>query len=151
MDEERQTLEAKVDELRRRLEQLDEEWDTLSSRVSRMTVSKLTDPRHPLIDWELHHFSSEAEHLRFHATMTALQNRIKGTIVPENERVKIEGIDPETLYSSALPTRAEIIDALKIVAYGTERSVVKLMELAKEEFAYDYEELADFILESSAS
>jgi len=116
-----------------------------------MTVSKLTDPRHPLIDWELHHFSSEAEHLRFHATMTALQNRIKGTIVPENERVKIEGIDPEALYSSASPTRAEIIDALKIVAHGTERSVVKLMELAKEEFAYDYEELADFILESSAS
>lgn len=148
MDQEKQTLEAKVDELRRRLEQLEEEWETLSSRVSRMTVSKLTDPRHPLLDWELHHFSSEAEHVRFHATMTALQNRLKGVIVPENEQVDIEGIARTALYSPARPTATEIIEALKLVTHGTERSVVKLMELAKEEFAYDYEELADFVLES---
>lgn len=148
MDQERQTLESKIDELRRRMEQLEEEWETLSSRVSRMTVSKLTDPRHPLIDWELHHFSSEAEHVRFHATMTALQNRVNGTITPENERVEIEGIAASTLYSTAPPTRSEIIEALKVVTHGTERSVIKLMELAKEEFAHDYEDLADFILES---
>jgi len=150
MDQERQTLEAKVDELRRRLEQLDEEWETLFSRVSRMTVSKLTDPRHPLIDWELHYLSSEAEHVRFHATMAALQNRLSGVIVPENEQVEIEGIARTTLYSSTRPTIGEIIEALKLVTHGTERSVVKLMEVAKEEFAYDYEELADFVLESSA-
>lgn len=151
MDDERQTLEVKVDELRHRLAQLDEEWETLSSRISRMTVSKLTDPRHPLIDWELHHFSSEAEHLRFHATMTALQNRIKGTIVPAHERLEIEGIASETLYSSTAPTRMEVIEALKVVSRGTDRSVMKLMELAKEEFAYDYEDLAEFVLESPAS
>ncbi|HRI62912.1 MAG TPA: hypothetical protein PK156_01710 [Polyangium sp.] len=150
MDQERQTLESKVDELRRRLEQLDEEWETLSSRISRMTVSKLTDPRHPLIDWELHYFSSEAEHVRFHATMVALQNRLSGVIVPEHEQVEIEGIARTTLYSSTRPTSGEIIEALKLVTHGTERSVVKLMELAKEEFAYDYEELADFVLEAAA-
>lgn len=148
MDQERQTLESKIDDLRRRMEQLEEEWETLSSRISRMTVSKLTDPRHPLIDWELHHFSSEAEHIRFHATMTALQNRIKGAITPENERVEIEGIAASTLYSTAPPTHSEIIEALKVVTHGPERSVMKLMELAKEEFAHDYEDLADFILES---
>ena len=150
MGQERQTLEAKIDELRNRLERLEEEWETLSSRVSRMTVSKLTDPRHPLIDWELHYLSSEAEHVRFHATMAALQNRIKGTMIPESERIEIEGIASQTLYSATPPTRTEIIEALKVVTHGTERSVLKLMEVAKEEFAYDYEELADFILESSA-
>ena len=150
MDQERQTLEAKIDELRNRLEQLEEEWETLSSRVSRMTVSKLTDPRHPLIDWELHYLSSEAEHVRFHATMAALQNRIKGTMIPESERIEIEGIASQTLYSATPPTSTQIIEALKVVTHGTERSVLKLMEVAKEEFSYDYEELADFILESSA-
>jgi predicted nucleic acid-binding Zn-ribbon protein len=150
MDQERQTLEAKIDELRNRLERLEEEWETLSSRVSRMTVSKLTDPRHPLIDWELHHFSSDAEHVRFHATMAALQNRLNGVIVPENEQIEIDGIARTTLYSSTPPTIAEIIEALKLVTHGTERSVLKLMEVAKEEFAYDYEDLADFVLESFA-
>lgn len=150
MGQERQTLEAKIDELRNRLERLEEEWETLSSRVSRMTVSKLTDPRHPLIDWELHYLSSEAEHVRFHATMAALQNRIKGTMIPESERIEIEGIASQTLYSATPPTSTQIIEALKVVTHGTERSVLKLMEVAKEEFSYDYEELADFILESSA-
>lgn len=148
MDSERQTLEEKIDELRRRMEQLDEEWETLSSRISRMAVSKLTDPRHPLIDWELHHFSSEAEHVRFHATMTALQNRVNGTITPEKQRIEIDGIAASTLYSTEPPTRSEIIEALIIVTHGTERSVLKLMERAKEEFAYDYEDLANFLLES---
>jgi hypothetical protein len=148
MDNERQTLEEKIDELQKTLERLEEEWSTYYERVSRMTVSKLTDPRYPLTDWELHHLPSQTQRSQFRALMTALQNRLSGKVTPHKEQLDIDGISRATLYSSTVPSVDEVMDALKAVTGGTDRTIVTVMEAAKEEFDVDYTELADFVLDS---
>ncbi len=148
MDDRRQTLEQKVDELRKTLEELEQQWATYNERVSRMTVSKLTDPRHRLVDWELHFLPSKVQQVRFRATMQALQNRLTGIITPENEQIVLEGISKDSLYAPTPPTLDEIFHAIGIVTGQGERAVVDIMEAAKEEFDVDYEELANFVLDS---
>ncbi len=148
MNDERQTLEEKVDELRKTLDRLEEEWETYYARVSRMTVSKLTDPRHRLVDWELLYLPSKAQQARFRATMQALQNRLTGTRTPEHEQITIEGISQETLYAHTPPTLDEVIHALQVVTDRSERGIIEIMDAAKDEFDVDYDELANFVLDA---
>lgn len=148
MNDQRQTLEEKVDELRRTLEQLEKQWETYHESVSRMTVSKLTDPRHRLVDWELHFLPSKAQQVRFRATMQALQNRLVGKETPEHGRIEIEGLSKESLYAPHPPTLDEILHALAIVTGQGERAAIDIMEAAREEYDVDYEELATFVLGS---
>lgn len=148
MDEQRQTLEEKVDELRKTLEQLENQWETYYEWVSRMTVSKLTDPRHRLLDWELHRLPSKAQQIRFRATMQALQNRLVGKETPAHEQIEIEGLSKESLYAPHPPTLDEILRTLEFVIGEGERAVVEIMEAAREEFDVEYEELATFVLDS---
>lgn len=148
MDDRRQTLEQKVDELRKTLEQLEKQWETYYECVSRMTVSKLTDPRHRLVDWELHFLPSKAQQVRFRAAMQALQNRLVGKETPAHEQIVIEGLSKESLYAPNPPTIEEILHAIGIVTNQGERAVVQIMEAAREEFDVDYDELANFVLDS---
>ena len=84
MDEERQPLEQKVDELRNRLDRLEDEWRSLRWTVLRLTDSKLANPRHPLLDWELQALQSEQRQAQFRAAMTALQNRLLDNPTPDH-------------------------------------------------------------------
>lgn len=148
MDTERQALEEKVDELRKTVERLEEEWQTYSDRVCRMISCKLADPRFPLTDWELVHLTSPKERANLRATLQALQNRLTGKTTPEAERIEIDVISKEALYGLDVPSLDEALGALRIVIPGGDRTVCEVMHLAKDESNVDYDELADFILDA---
>jgi hypothetical protein len=148
MDTERQALEEKVDELRKTLDRLEEEWQTYSDRVFRMMSCKLADPRFPLTDWELVHLQSQKERGDLRATLQALQNRLTGKTTPEAERIEIAGISKETLYGADVPSLDEVLGALRIVIPGGDRTVCEVMQLAKDESNADYDELANFVLDA---
>jgi len=148
MDTERQALEEKVDELRKTLERLEEEWQTYSDRVFRMMSCKLADPRFPLTDWELVHLQSPNQRANLRATLQALQNRLTGQPTHEAEHIEVDGISKETLYGSDVPALDEVLDALRVVIPGGDRAVCEVMQLAKDESNVDYEELANFVLDA---
>lgn len=148
MDAERQALEEKVDELRKTLDRLEEEWQTYSDRVFRMMSCKLADPRFPLTDWELVHLPSPKQRANLRATLQALQNRLTGKTTPETNRLEIDGISPETLYGAGVPSLDEVFDALKKVIPGTDRTVCEVMQLARDESNVDFDELVNFVLDA---
>lgn len=141
-----ETLEEKVDELRKTLDRLEEEWENVYEQISRMTTSKLTDPRYPLTDWELLYLPTRAQRMRLRATIQALQNRLTNTPTPEHERVEIDGISKETLYGAGLPSLDEVVQALRTATEGPDSTVFNVMQLAKEEFDIDCDELANFVM-----
>lgn len=148
MDTERQTLEEKVDDLRKTLDRLEEEWQTYSERVFRMMSSKLTDPRFPLTDWELVHLPSPTQRGNLRATLQALQNRLTGKTAAEQDLIEIDGIAGETLYGAGVPSIDEAVHALKVVLNGSERTVCEVLQLARDEADVDYDELATFVLDA---
>jgi hypothetical protein len=148
MDTERQALEEKVDELRKTLDRLEEEWQTYSDRVFRMMSCKLADPRFPLTDWELVHLSSPNQRANLRTTLQALQNRLTGKTIAEAEQIEIDGISKETLYGAGVPSLDEALGALRNVISGGDRTVCEIMQLAKDESNVDYEELANFVLDA---
>lgn len=131
MENEKETLEQEVEVLRSRLDRLDDEWRTLRWTVLRMTDSKLTNPRHPLLDWEVQSLQSEQRQSQFRAVMTALQNRLLGNLTPEHEQIEVEGISREKLYAPVRPTIEEVMDTLKTVVREDEAGILELMLAAR--------------------
>lgn len=148
MDTERHALEEKVDELRNTLDRLEEEWQTYSDRVFRMMSCKLTDPRFPLTDWELVHLPSPKHRASLRATLQALQNRLTGQPTPEADRLDIDGISREALYNTEIPSLDEVLEVLRRVIPGTDRTVCEVMQLARDESNVDFDELANFVLDA---
>lgn len=150
MDNERETLTEKVDELRIRLDRLEDEWRTVRWTVMRMTDSKLTNPRHPLLDWEVQALQSEQRQGQFRAVMKAFQNRILGNPTPENEQMEIEGVSRHALYAPTRPSIAEVVETLKTVIHEDEAGIVELMLAARYErqAGVEYFDLAEFVLNS---
>jgi hypothetical protein len=150
MEKERETLNEKVDELRTRLHQLEDEWRTLRWTVMRMADSKLTNPRHPLLDWEVQNLQSEQRQGQFRAVMTAFQNRILGNPTPENEQMEVEGVSRHALYAPTSPSIVEIVETLKTLVHEDEAGIVEIMLAARNErqAGVEYFDLAEFVLNS---
>jgi cystathionine beta-lyase/cystathionine gamma-synthase len=150
MENERESLEQKLEDLRNRLDQLENEWRTLRWTALRMTDSKLTNPRHALLDWELQALQSEQRQAQFRAAMTALQNRLLGNSTPEHEQIEVEGISREKLYAPTRPTIEEVLDTLKIIVREDEAGIVEMMLAARHERepGVEYFDLAEFVLNS---
>lgn len=144
---ERETLEEKINELTKTLDQLEDQWDIFYNRVDKMTVSKLTDPRHPFTDFELIWLLKKEEQTRFRATMTALQNRLEGKETPAAEQVDIDGVPKEILYAPSKPSLAEVVDTLKKFGRQDDSGFIQWMDALLVEFDEEYGVLARFVLD----
>jgi hypothetical protein len=149
MDNERQTLEEKVDELTKTLDRLEDECLHYQMAISRMTTCKLTDPRHPFTDWELFYLQNEDAQKKFRAVMKTLQNRLEGKETPIAEQTEVDGIPKEVLYGASKPSYLEIVDTLKRVGRQDNTGLIEVMKAIKDEYEVDLEfgVLADFVLE----
>ena len=147
--DERESLEEKVAELCKTLDRLEDEWGIFYRRVDLMTVSKLTDPRHPFTDWELVYLRTKAEQERFRATMTALQHRLEGKETPVAEQIDAGVVPKEVLYASSKPSVAEAVDILKKVGQLSDSNLIGVMNAIAIEFESEseFEPLARFVLD----
>lgn len=147
--DERESLEGKIDELTKTLDRLEDDYLHYQTFISRMTVCKLGDPRHPFTDWEVVYQRTEDEQTRFRATLKALQDRLEGKETPLAEQTEIDGIPKEILYGSSKPSYLEIVDTLKQVGRQNDASLIEVMKAIKDEYEVDLEfgVLADFVLE----
>ncbi len=146
-NEEPRTLDAKVDALQKKFDRLADELKTLTWTISRMKDSKLTDPRHSLYDWELQHLRSETHQAQFRAALKALQNRIEGVPIPDNEKINVDGVSGEKLYATTPPTIDEVLDTLKTIVPMSDDGVLDLMRAVEQQRDLDlhYLELSDLV------
>lgn len=161
MKSEQQELEEKIEELTKTLDRMEDEWSEFLTIVSRMTVSKLTDPRYPFTAWEVLYLQNATEQTRFRATMRALQNRLEGKETPLAEQVDVsaipssvhypgrDAIPREILYAATKPSLAEIVDILKQVGRQDDDGLAEVMRAVKLEHEVDTEfgVLAQFVLD----
>lgn len=147
--EEKLALEAKIDDLTKTLDRMEHEWSEFLTIVSRMTVSKLTDPRYPFSGWEVLVLQSATEQARFRATMRALQNRLEGKETPVAEQMDVGVVPKEVLYASSKPSLAEVVDILKQVGRQDDEGLAEVMRAVKREYEADTEfgVLAQFVLD----
>jgi hypothetical protein len=148
MDNEQQELEEKIDELTKTLDRMEDEWSEFQTIISRMTVCKLTDPRHPYTAWEIFILQTKREQEKFRAVMKALQNRLEGKETPVSEQVEVDDFPREVLYASSKPSLIEVVDLLKKAGREDEAGLVEVMQAIKVEFEVDAEfgVLARFVL-----
>ncbi len=144
---ERETLEEKIDELVKTVDRLEDEWRIFYGRIDKMTVSKLTDPRHPFTDWELIYLLTKEEQARFRATLTALQNRLEEKETPVAEQIDVGVVPKEVLYAPLKPSLAEVVDILKKVGRQSDASLIEVMNALEIEFYSEFGELARFVLD----
>lgn len=149
--EEKLELEAKIDELTKTLDRMEDEWSEFLTIVSRMTVCKLTDPRYPFTAWEALFFQTENERARFRATMRALQNRLEGRATPIVEQIDIGVVPKEVLYRSSKPALGEVVDILKQAGRQDDEGLMEVMRAVKREFEINTEfgVLAQFVLDGA--
>lgn len=149
MKSEQQELEEKINDLEKKLDRLDDEWDEYHAIASQLTVSKLSDPRYPFMSWELLHWQTKNERKNFRAVMTALQNRLQGKQTPLAEQMDIDFLPKEVLYASSKPSIDEVVDILKKAGREDDIGLVEIMRAVKLEFEVDTEfgVLAKFVLD----
>lgn len=159
--EEKLALEAKIDELTKMLDRMEDEWSEFLTIVSRMTYSKLSDPRYPFSNWEVQILQSRGDKTQFRATMRALQNRLEGKETPLAEQVEIsaipslgdwpgrDAIPKEVLYAATKPSLAEVVGILKQVGHQDDAGLAEVMRAIKLEHDVDTEfgVLAQFVLD----
>lgn len=146
--EEKLDLEAKIDELTKTLDRMEDEWSEFQEIVFRLTVCKLTDPRYPFTAWEALCLQTKNERTTFRAVMRALQNRLDGKETPIAEQVEICAIPKDVLYASSKPSLAEVVDILKEAGRQNDTTLLEVMRAVKLEFEVDTEfgALAQFVL-----
>lgn len=146
--DERQSLEEKVDKLLRTLNRLEDDFSEYESRVSRMIICKLTDPRYPFTAWELLVLHNQDRQKRFRAVMTALQNRLDGKETPAVEQLEFDDIPKDVLYAASKPSYAEAVDILKRVGEVGDASLMEVMNAITDEYdiKVEFGGLADFVL-----
>lgn len=147
MKSERELLKDRIADLEKTLNRLENEWFEYQTIVSRMTVSKLADPRYPFTDWELLYFQTEKERSSFRATMRALQNRLEGKETLDVEQMDVGAVPKEILYAPSKPSHAEVVNILKKVGRQDDKGLIALMNAVTIELESEFGVLASFVLD----
>lgn len=135
-----ETLESEIDALRKRCHDL--EW-----RMVRLAVAKIPDPRYPYWNWILSGAIPEETMVTLNLLLSALNERLTGVEIPNEEQKDIEGVSRDVLYGSG-PLRVEdVLEAIKSIT-GMEDNwqVVDLIRAVNEQGMFD--ELCEHVLSS---
>jgi len=109
------TLEARIEELERKVEALTEHCAELKDRLRLMAVAKVSEPRFPFFNWQLFHGSSLEDQGKMFCVLTALDDRVTGRDTPPEFRKEIEGVPNEVLYGDQPLTVEDAANAIKTI------------------------------------
>lgn len=107
---------------------LELELEILRERVSRLAVSKLSDPRFPYFEWlVLHEVTPEAQS-RLETVLTILSYRVEEVPVPDLLRRPLPEVDLDLLYAEGAPSLDDIVQLLcGVLAIGSPAVVRRLL------------------------
>jgi len=117
--------------------------DDLESRLIRLAVAKIPDPRYPFWNWMLRQGMPDETRLRLMALLSALEGRMTGTQLPGADS-KL-GVSHDLVYGSGAPPVDDVVASVQSVAgLGDDAQVVDMLRAVDEQGLF--QTLCEYVL-----
>lgn len=138
MSREAKTTDDKIAAMEQRIVELEEQLSRLAGhchelewKITRLSVSKIADPKYALWDWVLRRGLTDEGYRRLMHLLSVLDARAAGEVLPEMLKKDVDEVPSATLYASA-PLRAD--EAIELIK--------RALRLARDEDAFELLEAA---------